>query len=525
MIVSFILFLLGISEIHSFRPRQTWQRCFSVFVSSYHQDSLVSALEVAIRRKDHVSALEVAIRRKDHVTFGKLLLANKIQSSDEGSATVAPVPADMTFLLLLNALQRSIKPGKKRMTQSMTLLSAAQVAEIDSTIVDVCFQVLCIATTEQTTTYGTSSSNNYSHYYNLLQKGLGTYTHFWDSLQAVRTESKQRPNWSMDETNRRPHDLVTSLAVIDAMVKDVSFGLLAMQILRSPDDENSKPRNGMVRKSLYVEAYHFLQHIITDNESPPSPCSTTNSAGNRIATPSLHAFIARTVLSDITALSMGVSLVKGVNRRSLAVEDDVTAIVSKASTAEPTTAVAGSASTTAIAIAIAVDHEESEDRRLSSVIARTDDWPRYGCFIDALFACTSPSSPSSSSSSSSSFTATPSPDHRATRVLVLGDGDLSFSAALSNAAAHATSNSLYPLCTTDDHHPDPSPGLGATLSLNPGAGSCLQITATTLESNVSLYRKYAGARANHLDLLQQQQRSNTTQVRPNQALAVVLVLL
>ena len=506
MIVSFILFLLGISEIHSFRPRQTWQRCTKVFVSSNHQDTLVSALEVAIRRKDHV-------------TFGKLLLANKIQSSGENSAAVAPVPADMTFLLLLNALQRSIKPGKKRMTQSMTLLSAAQDAGIDNTIVDICFQVLCIATTEQTTTHRTSSRNNCSHYCHLLQKGLGTYTHFWDSVQAVRTESKQRPNWSMDETNRRPLDLVTSLAVIDAMVKDVSFGLLAMQILRSVDDINPTSRNGMVRKSLYVEAYHFLQHIITDNESPPSPCSTTNSAGNRIDTPSLHAFIARTVLPDITALSMGVSLVKGVNPRSLAVNDDVTAIVSKASTAEPTTAVAGSASTTAIAIAIAVDHEESEDRRLSSVIARTDDWPRYGCFIDALFACTSPSSPSSSSSSSSSsFTATPSPDHRATRVLVLGDGDLSFSAALSNAAAHATSNSLYPLCTPDDHHPDPSPGLGATPSLNPGAGSCLQITATTLESNVSLYRKYAGARANHLDLLQQQQRSNTTQVRPNLAL-------
>ena len=502
MIVSFVVFLLGISECRAFIIRQSsCLRCSKVFERSSRQHDSI------------LSALEAEIRRKDHVTFGKLLLTNKIQPSGEDTtASDAPVPDDMVFLLLLNALQRSIKPGKKRLTQSTTLLSTAQDAGVDRVIIDVCFQVLCIATNEHATHEATASSRgkteDYLRYYNMLRERLVTYTHFWDSVRAVQTEVKQRPNWLVDETNRSPLDLVTSLAVVDALVKDLSFGLLAMQICRSAGYANPTTEGGVVTptESLYVEAYHFLQHIITHHQSLPG---RTNSAGNRAVIPPLHEFVARTYLPGLPgSLSMDLHPAIGASEtrpttRSLALAsgDDAVAVIS---------------ASTAAAL-------ESEDRRLSSVVACTGGWPHKGCFIDALFACNIPSlpspSPSSSSSSSpsslssSSSTVTP-PVRCKTRVLVLGDGDLSFSASLSNAVAEATSSCPSDLHTQDHRRPGPSTGPGTH------ASPCMEITATTLESSDSLYRKYASARANHLELLQP--RTNTTQVQPSSSSCLAL---
>ena len=293
--------------------------------SSYHRRLHCSADQLF----DDVCA---QIRRKDITSIAQLL-GPYVRASSSSAAR--------QHQLLAGALHLTLgKTRARRAAQAALLLSATEDAGADATVLFACRRALHVL---DPVVFAPAPLPSSTWDGAPLSAGL-----FWDALAGVQTESQQRPNWFMEQ--HRPLDVITSLAAVDAVVRDAPL-LLAARAAPTPAPAPLDPP-----PSLYAVALQAMQ---------------SDGNGRGIAGP-LGAFLARACLAD---------------------------------------------------------------PRLRQAVQLTHEGPPDGCLL---------------------------PDLR-DAVLTVGDGDLSFSAAVDAAAR--------------------PPGPAA-------------VTATSLEAPEALYAKYAGARAN-----------------------------
>jgi hypothetical protein len=213
-----------------------------------HQQHLYDAVVAQIRRKDVASAARL---------LGPYVLASSSSSPPSSDAA-----RRQQYQLLASALHLTLgKTRARRAAQAALLLGAAADAGADTHVLHACRHALHVL---DPVAFAPVPP---------LPVPLTTTTTglFWDALADVHTESQQRPHWHAAAAARAPLDVVTSLAAVDAVVRDAPLLLAARP-----------PTEPAPAASLYATALGAVPH------------------GGRggLVGPPLDAFLARACVSD-----------------------------------------------------------------------------------------------------------------------------------------------------------------------------------------------------------------------------------